>query len=68
MKREILNLDNHRKNNWCCPGHDKWPEDTYSKNRSKKQCAVFKTKEHRLARRIAKLELKQSSLIGERVD
>lgn len=56
MKREITDVLHP---GYCCPGHDKYPSDTYRSRRSKKQRRVYKCKEHRHARRVKKQSLKQ---------
>lgn len=38
----------------CCPGHDKFPNDSYNSRRSKKARARDIKKEHRMVRRILK--------------
>lgn len=50
MKREIQNLLRHVSG--CCPGHDKYPDDTYRSNRSKRARARDKKAEHQHARSI----------------
>lgn len=55
MKREILTQ--RRGDCWCCPGHDKFPDETYSSNRSKKARARDKKIEHRVARKQVRREL-----------
>lgn len=66
MKREILDAIPH---NWnitgCCPGHDVYPDDTYSSRRSKKARARDKKKEHQHARSIAKREMIKELYKGE---
>lgn len=54
MKREILNLV---KTYPCCPGHDKFPCETYSSNRSKRARARDIKKEHQVVRRIQRRRL-----------
>lgn len=56
MKRELLSLEDkdHRPDTWCCPGHDKWPAETYRNNRSKKARSRDKQKEHKYVRSVAK--------------
>lgn len=41
----------------CCPGHDMWPTDTYSSNRSKRARSRDKKKEHKYARTLANRKL-----------
>ena len=60
MKRDITTI---YKPGHCCPGHDKYPCDTYKNRRSKKQRAIYKAKEHRHFRRVSRLFLvKEASL------
>lgn len=54
MKREICDV---MRPGHCCPGHDKYPADTYGSRRSKKQRALGVKKEHRHARRVKKMIL-----------
>lgn len=54
MRREITDV---YKPGHCCPGHDKYPADTYSSNRSKKARPEGIKREHRHARRVKKLHL-----------
>lgn len=56
MRREILQLRRHVTD--CCPGHDPYPNDTYSNNRSKRARSRDKKKEHRHARRVKNYDLK----------
>lgn len=56
MRREICDVYNP---GHCCPGHDKYPNDTYSNNRSKSCRAKGIKKEHRHARRVKKYLLKK---------
>lgn len=51
MKRELATLVLLGTVNSCCPGHDKWPNDTYSNNRSKRRRAKDIKREHRYVRR-----------------
>lgn len=53
MKREIIGLCKYPSP--CCPGHDKWPNDTYSCTRSKNARSRDKKREHRFVRRKQKL-------------
>lgn len=55
MKREILAL--RRDVSGCCPGHDVYPDDTYSSNRSKRARSRDIGKEHRYVRRKLKEQL-----------
>ena len=54
MRREIEDV-------WrpghCGPGHDKYPEDTYRSNRSKRARSEGIKKEHRHARRVKRHSL-----------
>lgn len=52
MRREILTVLHKWAVGNCCPGHDKWPDETYKNRRSKKARKRDKAKEHRLVRRI----------------
>lgn len=52
MKREIIDYDRHCCG--CCPGHDRFPNETYKNRRSKKQRAKDKKREHQVARKKAK--------------
>lgn len=55
MKREIMDVYEPGS---CCPGHDKYPSDTYKNRRSKAQRSKSIKKEHRHARRVKRLGLK----------
>lgn len=55
MRREILNW--RRGDCGCCPGHDKFPNEVYSSNRSKRARSRDKALEHRVVRRIVKRDL-----------
>ena len=57
MKREILTMKRYVSD--CCPGHDKFPNDTYRNRRSIHARARDKAKEHRYVRRILKHMLQQ---------
>lgn len=50
--RDILKL--RRGDCGCCPGHDKFPNDSYSSRRSKKARARDKQVEHQTVRSIQK--------------
>lgn len=52
MKRQLLDL--RRGDSTCCPGHDKFPDQTYANNRSKRARAKSKADEHQLVRSILK--------------
>ncbi|AMQ66119.1 hypothetical protein AAY80_143 [Stenotrophomonas phage vB_SmaS-DLP_6] len=54
MKREIKR---HIRLGDCCPGHDKYPNDSYANNRSKRARARGIAKEHRHARRLVRQEM-----------
>lgn len=56
MKREIVEICQP---GWCCPGHDKFPGDTYRNNRSKRARSRGIKKEHRYVRRIKKTRLQR---------
>ncbi len=54
MRRELGQMEGKQLLDcWCCPGHDKWPHDTYKSNRSKRARSRDKKREHKLARTIA---------------
>jgi hypothetical protein len=55
MKREILNHQRHV--SACCPGHDKYPCETYKNSRSKRARSRDMAKEHRWVRRRTKQTL-----------
>lgn len=57
MKREILTL--RRGDSWCCPGHDKFPNETYRNKRSKHARARDKRIEHQTVRAIVKRSIKR---------
>jgi len=46
-----------RKDRGCCPGHDKFPKDSYNSRRSKKARAQAKKIAHSRARARAKTEI-----------
>ena len=48
MKREIHKYVKYASG--CCPGHDKYPDDSYKNNRSKRARAKGKTSEHKRVR------------------
>jgi len=52
MRREILNCKTLGRP--CCPGHDKFPSDTYVSNRSKRARAKHIKTEHQVVRAITK--------------
>lgn len=43
-----------RKDSGCCPGHDKFPDQTYGNRRSERARSRLKKVEHQRARRRAK--------------
>lgn len=55
MRRDILTL--RRGDCGCCPGHDKFPSETYGSRRSKKARARDKQIEHQTVRSIRKRDL-----------
>jgi hypothetical protein len=57
MKREIFEINRYASS--CCPGHDKWPNEKYSSNRSTRARSRDIAKEHRYVRRIKKMKLKK---------
>ena len=57
MRREIEQLWSQHKLDQCCPGHDRFPNDTYRSRRSKRARARDKGIEHRFVRRQRKLAL-----------
>lgn len=54
MKREIVDVYNP---GHCCPGHDKYPSETYKNRRSKIARSEGIKKEHRHARRVKRNNL-----------
>lgn len=46
-----------RRDQGCCPGHDKFPADSYNNRRSKKAKAETDRLAHRRARHRAKAEI-----------
>lgn len=52
MRREIETIKGPRRMDYCCPGHDEWPNDTYRNRRYKKARSRDKKLEHRYARHI----------------
>lgn len=57
MKREILK---HRRGDcWCCPGHDKFPNNKYNSRVSEHARARDKKIEHQTVRAIEKRNLKK---------
>lgn len=57
MKREILNCKSLGRP--CCPGHDKFPSDTYVSNRSKRARAKHIKTEHQVVRAVAKRAIRK---------
>lgn len=53
MKRMLLTL--RRGDCGCCPGHDKYPCETYRNRRSKKARSRDIKREHRLVRRTVRM-------------
>ena len=56
MKREILNY--RRGDSGCCPGHDKFPTETYNSRRSKKARSRNRQIENQVVRQLNKKELR----------
>lgn len=56
MKREILDITGKVPGR-CCPGHDIFPAETYSNNRSKRARSRDKKIEHRYVRRFKEQQL-----------
>lgn len=46
-----------RKDSWCCPGHDKFPSETYRNRRSKKAHTRDTKLAHQIARARERMEL-----------
>lgn len=59
MKREILEHKRKKKINGCCPGHDEWPDETYSSRLSRKARSRDKKKEHKYVRLLRKQQLRR---------
>jgi hypothetical protein len=57
MRREIASFK--RQVSGCCPGHDTFPCETYSSNRSKRARARDKQLEHQMARSLHKRALQR---------
>lgn len=57
MKREIADIKRLEHVNGCCPGHDDFPNDVYSNNRSKKARSRDKKLEHRYVRHLKRTQL-----------
>jgi hypothetical protein len=58
MKRQISTIP-HALTCSCCPGHDKWPHQTYKSRRSKAARARDIKKEHRYVRRVLNQQIKK---------
>jgi hypothetical protein len=55
MKRELKDIHILKYFNCgCCPGHDRYPDEVYRSNRSKKARSKGKKIEHRYVRRVKK--------------
>ncbi|AJQ20938.1 hypothetical protein Phi10_043 [Salmonella phage vB_SentM_Phi_10] len=65
MKREILDVYYPGS---CCPGHDKYPADTYKNRRSKSKRSDSIKKEHRHVRRVKRQNLKSDLLFITKED
>lgn len=61
MKREVDQIYEHH-HSVCCPGHDKFPKETYSSRRSKKARSRDKKKEHKFVRTLVKRLLHRGEL------
>jgi hypothetical protein len=48
-----------KKDAWCCPGHDKFPSQTYANNRSKRAQTRDTKIAHQVARSRAKRETQE---------
>ncbi len=59
MKREILEVKRKKHINWCCPGHDIYPDEKYNNKRSAHARSRDKKLEHQHARSILNRELQQ---------
>lgn len=57
MRRQIRDMLLGWKVGRCCPGHDTWPCETYSSNRSKRARSRDKKREHQYARALLKRDL-----------
>ena len=64
MKRQILEHKRFKFISGCCPGHDQYPVETYNGKTSKKARSKGIKKEHRVARRISKQNLRALSSVG----
>lgn len=58
MRRELMEQTFGKFVSGCCPGHDVFPNDTYSSNRSKRARSRDISVEHRFVRRTQKQALK----------
>lgn len=52
----------HRKDHGCCPGHDKYPSESYCNNRSKRAHSRDTKVMHRAERRRQKQNVSKESL------
>lgn len=50
-----------RKDKGCCPGHDKFPSDSYNSSRSKKARSKSKQDSHGRARALSRQEILKST-------
>jgi hypothetical protein len=57
MQRQLMQFDGHSADCWCCPGHDKFPDQTYKNNRSKRARSRDIKKEHKIVRTLFKRNL-----------
>ena len=65
MKRQMAELPGKQlRNSRCCPGHDVYPNETYSSNRSKRARARDIKIEHQHARSILKRLINEELNIG----
>jgi hypothetical protein len=60
VKREIVLAGIHT--GWCCPGHDKYPNETYRSRRSKKARRRDKKMEHQHARTILNRQISKEMI------
>lgn len=66
MRRELFNYKRSKFVSGCCPGHDDYPGETYSSNRSKRARSRDIAKEHQFVRTLQKRQLLK--IIQEEVD
>jgi hypothetical protein len=52
-----------RKDHWCCPGHDKFPMDSYRNRKSKKARARDIKQAHSIARACERMETYRCSSV-----